>query len=66
MLSERRLAAVAQLVEHVIRNDGVVGSSPISGTIFINQVPDFIGLFDFNPALIHPNIHPLNVYARLD
>lgn len=25
-------AAVAQLVEHVIRNDGVVGSSPISGT----------------------------------
>lgn len=26
-------AAVAQLVEHVIRNDGVVGSSPISGTI---------------------------------
>ena len=25
-------AAVAQMVEHVIRNDGVVGSSPISGT----------------------------------
>ncbi len=26
-------AAVAQLVEHVIRNDGVGGSSPFSGTI---------------------------------
>ena len=26
-------AGVAQLVEHVIRNDGVVGSSPITGTI---------------------------------
>ncbi len=26
-------AAVAQLVEHVIRNDGVVGSNPISGTM---------------------------------
>ena len=26
-------AALAQLVEHVIRNDGVVGSNPISGTI---------------------------------
>ena len=25
-------AGVAQLVEHVIRNDGVVGSSPITGT----------------------------------
>src|SRR5690606_5425855 len=28
----RGLAGVAQLVEHVIRNDGVVGSIPISGT----------------------------------
>jgi hypothetical protein len=26
-------AAVAQLVEHIIRNDGVVGSIPIRGTI---------------------------------
>ena len=25
-------AALAQLVEHIIRNDGVVGSSPSSGT----------------------------------
>lgn len=33
----RRRAAVAQLVEHVIRNDGVVGSSPISGTSFSSQ-----------------------------
>lgn len=29
---DRAGAAVAQMVEHVIRNDGVVGSSPISGT----------------------------------
>ena len=25
-------AGVAQLVEHLIRNEGVVGSSPITGT----------------------------------
>jgi hypothetical protein len=31
---ERRVwsAAIAQLVEHVIRNDGVTGSSPVCGT----------------------------------
>ncbi len=28
-----RRAALAQLVEHIIRNDGVTGSSPVSGTI---------------------------------
>src|SRR5579872_3949517 len=27
-------AAIAQLVEHVIRNDGVTGSSPVCGTTF--------------------------------
>lgn len=27
-------AALAQVVEHIIRNDGVAGSSPASGTIF--------------------------------
>jgi hypothetical protein len=26
-------AALAQVVEHIIRNDGVAGSSPASGTI---------------------------------
>ena len=31
-------AAVAQLVEHVIRNDGVGGSSPLSGTTFSSQI----------------------------
>ena len=31
-------AGVAHQVEHIIRNDGVVGSSPITGTILqINQ-----------------------------
>ena len=29
-------AGIAQLVEHVIRNDGVVGSNPISGTLMID------------------------------
>ena len=29
----RESAALAQLVEHIIRNDGVTGSSPVSGTI---------------------------------
>lgn len=28
-----RFAALAQLVEHLIRNEGVVGSNPIGGTI---------------------------------
>ncbi len=27
-----RFAALAQLVEHLIRNEGVVGSNPIGGT----------------------------------
>ena len=26
-------AGVAQLVEHLIRNEGVVGSSPVTGTM---------------------------------
>ena len=30
--SHLRYAGVAQLVEHLIRNEGVVGSSPITGT----------------------------------
>jgi hypothetical protein len=32
-----RLAGVAHQVEHIIRNDGVVGSSPITGTISKTQ-----------------------------
>ncbi len=28
-------ADLAQLVEHIIRNDGVVGSNPIVGTTFL-------------------------------
>jgi hypothetical protein len=28
-------AALAQLVEHIIRNDGVTGSNPVSGTTFL-------------------------------
>lgn len=33
--SHLTIAGVAQLVEHLIRNEGVVGSSPITGTTFI-------------------------------
>src|SRR5690348_11693788 len=33
-------AALAQLVEHLIRNEGVTGSSPVSGTIFTYTLPD--------------------------
>src|SRR5258705_8433011 len=29
-------AAIAQLVEHVIRNDGVTGSNPVCGTSLFN------------------------------
>jgi hypothetical protein len=32
LLMARLVAALAQLVEHIIRNDGVTGSSPVSGT----------------------------------
>ena len=34
-------AAVAQLVEHVIRNDGVGVSIPFSGTIKIKHLAEF-------------------------
>lgn len=35
-------AGVAQLVEHLIRNEGVVGSSPVTGTrIKWGQIPIF-------------------------
>ena len=42
-----RYAGVAQLVEHLIRNEGVVGSSPVTGTRK-NAIkkPAFTGLFD--------------------
>ena len=32
-------AALAQLVEHIIRNDGVTCSSHVSGTIFFDSTP---------------------------
>ena len=40
-----RRAGVAQLVEHLIRNEGVVGSSPITGTRIKNR--DFYRGFYF-------------------
>jgi hypothetical protein len=44
------VAAIAQSVEHVIRNDGVTGSNPVCGTIFsdllsIWRVPRFVARY---------------------
>lgn len=39
------VAALAQLVEHIIRNDGVTGSSPVSGTIQRIEIKRFFGAF---------------------
>lgn len=44
MLCTRELAAVAQMVEHVIRNDGVGGSSPFSGTTNLAGMIDFVSI----------------------
>ena len=38
-------AGVAQLVEHLIRNEGVVGSSPITGTIYLQKKHRFPDVF---------------------
>ena len=43
-------AGLAQLVEHLIRNEGVVGSSPITGTTKLSvkkhrQMPVFLYVF---------------------
>jgi hypothetical protein len=40
----RWFAAIAQLVEHVIRNDGVTGSSPVCGTRLLT-IPDMFGTY---------------------
>ena len=36
-LQSMRSAALAQSVEHIIRNDGVTGSNPVSGTILLSM-----------------------------
>src|ERR1700716_2343152 len=47
-------AAIAQLVEHVIRNDGVTGSNPVCGT---SQIPNIIAKSGFlhcpNPPAVN-------------
>ncbi len=47
-------AALAQLVEHRIRNAGVVGSNPIGGTIYFNDLYALYVLASFGPPL-HPH-----------
>ncbi len=49
------LAAIAQLVEHVIRNDGVRGSSPACGTT---------GHSFKNERIVRPGIELLVVHSR--
>ncbi len=44
-LANKPCAALAQLVEHRIRNAGVVGSNPIGGTIIFNSLAQMFGLF---------------------
>ena len=38
LIEARLVAALAQLVEHIIRNDGATGSSPVSGTIELMEM----------------------------
>jgi hypothetical protein len=33
------IAGLAQQVEHLIRNEGVIGSNPVTGTILIGWLP---------------------------
>ena len=37
-----RSAALAQLVEHIIRNDGATGSSPVSGTTYFSLLYQYL------------------------
>lgn len=43
-------AVVAQLVEHITRNDGVTGSTPVNGLIFQNSEVFGVEIFT-EPAL---------------
>ena len=38
---QTRAASIAQLVEHLICNQGVTGSIPVGGTKYINHLADF-------------------------
>jgi hypothetical protein len=57
-------AALAQSVEHIIRNDGVVGSNPISGTSFIVGIAGVWTLFQ--TASIYRNSRHLCIAKVLD
>ena len=60
----RAYAGIAQLVEHLIRNEGVAGSNPVSGTI--NKIPAFAGVF-FNFFVwfyIHSIWHRRAIYTH--
>ena len=39
-LSDFNVAGLAQLVEHLICNQGARGSNPLAGTIFFNYLQD--------------------------
>src|SRR5581483_6060781 len=46
----RNLAAIAQLVEHIIRNDGVGGSNPSCGTIPSKDTAPLVAARRVHPA----------------
>ena len=54
------VAAVAQMVEHVIRNDGVGGSSPFSGTSLLSQAIDWVVFSKLAGILDHLIVDLLN------
>ena len=58
------IAGIAQLVEHLIRNEGVVGSSPITGTRY-KKIPKW-GFFILYLILIGKQIlYSTVAYANL-
>lgn len=51
----RACAGIAQLVEHLIRNEGVAGSSPVSGTMnkkHWKMLYSYIRMFGMNTKTI--------------
>ncbi len=54
----RRIAALAQSVEHIIRNDGVTCSSHVSGTIFFKIKGLNTGLYRWDIPVRHSLYSP--------
>ena len=59
----RCVAGVAQLVEHLIRNEGVVGSSPITGTR-IKKNAVLSALFFLHKLKLFLQLHRILIQCR--